>query len=204
MYDLERKVRYELLAPSLQAKFTSMAATFSKINTMIKEISSNQSVKDTIKKNNDTLETLRELYKSNKTALENKIASVTSGGSGSITGPTERGIFYAYRTVNDGSKLKLNKDKKRLEGDILLHIVALTTGSISSIQTSSLPNDSMVYNTSTKDIYKIVNGSATLVSKNTDEYNDLVFKVFTRNFVHDHITKKMYYFWSPTVYTRMR
>ena len=204
MYDLERKVRYELLAPSLQAKFTSMAATFSKINTVIKEISNNQSVKDTIKKNNDTLETLRELYKSNKAALENKIASVTSGGSGSITGPTERGIFYAYRTVSDGSKLKLNKDKKRLEGDILLHIVVLTTGSISSIQTSSLPNDAMIYNTSTKDIYKIMNGSATLVSKNTDEYNDLVFKVFTRNFVHNPITKKMYYFWSPTVYTRMR
>lgn len=204
MYDLERKVRYELLAPSLQAKFTSMAATFSKINAVIKEISSNQSVKDAIKKNNDTIETLRELYKSNKTALENKIASVTSGGSGSITGPTERGIFYAYRTVSDGSKLKLNKDKKRLEGDILLHIVVLTTGNISSIQTSSLPNDAMVYNTSTKDIYKIVNGSVTLVSKNTDEYNDLIFKVFTRNFVHDPITKKMYYFWSPTVYTRMR
>jgi hypothetical protein len=204
MYDLERKVRYELLAPSLQAKFTSMAATFSKINTIIKEISSNQSVKDAIKKNNDTLETLRELYKSNKIALENKITSVTSGGSGSITGPTERGIFYAYRTVSDGGKLKLNKDKKRLEGDILLHIVVLTTGSISNIQTSSLPNDAMVYNTSTKDIYKIVNGSASIVSKNTDEYNDLVFKVFTRNFVHDPITKKMYYFWSPTVYTRIR
>lgn len=204
MYDLERKVRYELLAPSLQAKFTSMAATFSKINAVIKEISSNQSVKDVIKNNNDTLEILRELYKSNKTALENKITSVTSGGSGSITGPTERGIFYAYRTVSDGGKLKLNKDKKRLEGDILLHIVVLTTGSISNIQTSSLPNDAMVYNTSTKDIYKIVNGSATLVSKNTDEYNDLVFKVFTRNFVHDPITKKMYYFWSPTVYTRIR
>lgn len=204
MYDLERKVRYELLAPSLQAKFTSMAATFSKINAVIKEISSNQSVKDAIKKNNDTIETLRELYKSNKTALENKITSVTSSGSGSITGPTERGIFYAYRTISDGGKLKLNKDKKRLEGDILLHIVVLTTGSISNIQTSSLPNDALVYNTSTKDIYKIVNGSATLVSKNTDEYNDLVFKVFTRNFVHDPITKKMYYFWSPTVYTRMR
>lgn len=204
MYDLERKVRYELLAPSLQAKFTSMAATFSKINTIIKEIPSNQSVKDAIKKNNDTLETLRELYKSNKIALENKITSVTSGGSGFITGPTERGIFYAYRTVSDGGKLKLNKDKKRLEGDILLHIVVLTTGSISNIQTSSLPNDAMVYNTSTKDIYKIVNGSASIVSKNTDEYNDLVFKVFTRNFVHDPITKKMYYFWSPTVYTRIR
>lgn len=204
MYDLERKVRYELLAPSLQAKFTSMAATFSKINSVIKEISSNQSVKDAIKKNNDTLETLRELYKSNKIALENKITSVTSGGSGSITGPTERGIFYAYKTVSDGGKLKLNKDKKRLEVDILLHIVVLTTGSISNIQTSSLPNDALVYNTSTKDIYKIVNGSASIVSKNTDEYNDLVFKVFTRNFVHDPITKKMYYFWSPTVYTRMR
>lgn len=55
-----------------------------------------------------------------------------------------------------------------------------------------------------KKIYKVASGTLSAITNGSEEDINTRFKILTRNFVHDPITKKMYYFWSPTVYTRMR
>lgn len=206
MYDLERKIRYELLAPSLQAKFTAMDTMFSKINTIVKEISENMSTKDKIKKIEDDITVLKTLYENTKSSLDDKFNETLSGAEvvnsdGTVNVP---GIFFAYKNSKPKSTLKLNKDKKRLEGINIMHYAVIANGNVSNIQANSLPSDSIVYDTTNKKIYKVASGTLSAITNGSEEDINIRFKILTRNFVHDPITKKMYYFWSPTVYTRIR
>nr|DAS35953.1 MAG TPA: hypothetical protein [Caudoviricetes sp.] len=160
MFDTERKIIWELLSPSLQAKFNQMSLFCDKINKDIDFFKSyaSRAIQDSINKTAQDIEALKKLAEDMIKALQDKLAKLLNMGEGEDA--TGDGIFYAYKYGKYGEFLKVDKRGKRI-----LPRAIIIKSSISNASNFKIPE-------------------------------------LHRRFVQD--GNKLYYFWSPTVYTRIR
>lgn len=196
MYTVDQKIRWELLSPSLQTKFKEAGAYSETANKELKKMESyaEQSIKDAISKTNDNITTLKDLTTAKVTEFTTKVDKLISGEGDD--GPQGGGIFYAYETGSYGQNLKVDKDNSRIIAADMCVKLALCRNSDES--TKKKPElVSYVYNTESDNLYHYESNEWVLKNQHKT-------RVLTRSFIEDSTTSKMYYFWTPTVYTRVR
>ena len=206
----EFKITYDLLAPSLQARFVKLQSDITNLKAIVTDNTKQAKINiANSKQNADDIAALKKY-------IDDMIANIISKLNPYLYLPdgTGEGMNYAYRTGLYGQLIKVDKPFQRAfpHEDFIGLAYLIPKGVSASSVASECANSitgvyNLVYDVNTGTLYTY-NGGWNVVSSinsNADESNQTysVRIIFSRTFIFDNHTKYFYFFYSPQKYIRL-
>ena len=213
-YQLEFKITWDLLCPSLQARFKYLQDYYN-VNERQLSINNNayNSNKSKVDDNEAKIKALEEYIDGIISSIRKQIDDISSSTANLPPG-TGTGIEYALKNGRYGQLIKLNKQyQKAVPSNEVFAIRVCPSTSVSKLgNPGTNPKNMKVYCPDDQSYHEYRNGKWVQTLPNTggrevtttiSSAKSDTARQFYRVFFFDNMNKALYYFWNPTTFTRV-